>query len=167
MRIVGKGVEEQVTEGKTREVVVVARSIHEDEPCRLDAASLGFAAQASLRRCTGRQQPENAALNRMQQPHPNIEYFRHDLLVIIETAEHKPSIGQACLGPTRNMMGPPPGIIDLIAARELHNLLRKEGLILEWQHELVAEDIVHEGSARRSRISQVVDLNRGGAMSED
>ena len=49
----------------------------------------------------------------------------------------------------------------------MHDLFREERLLVERQHRLVGEDVVHVLGAGRSRISEIVDLDRSRPTGEN
>jgi hypothetical protein len=57
----------------TRQMLVVRQSAGKYEARRIDAACSRFLAQVRLDAGAGAQEPEHAALHRVQQPHPDVE----------------------------------------------------------------------------------------------
>jgi hypothetical protein len=69
-------------------------------------------------------EPENAAIDRVQEPSPDFEHRRFDLVVVVETTKHKAAFGQAELATRwlRRRDGAP-GIVRLVAVGQSHDVL--------------------------------------------
>ena len=58
-------------------------------------------------------------------------------------------------------------VVDLVASRQVDQLLREERLLIGRDDEIIDQDVVHERCAHRAWIAKVVDLNRGGTKRQD
>src|SRR6516165_10584877 len=114
--------------------------------------SLRFLAQVTLRTLVVAQQPQHAAPDLMQQPHPDAEHVRSDLPAVIKAAEDKARLRQSGPLPSwRQLRNPPFAVVDLIAIRQVDDLLSVERLVLEGRYHLVSNDVVNITSAHCSR----------------
>src|SRR6516165_8022764 len=130
--------------------------------------SLRFLAQVTLRTLVVAQQPQHAALDLMQQPHPDTEHVRCDLPAVIEAAEDKARLRQSGLLPSwRQLRNPPFAVVDLIAIRQVDDLISVERLMLEGRYRLVSNDVVKLARAQRSWRAGIIHLNRRGTQSEN
>ena len=69
----------------------------EDQSPRIDAGSCCFAMKIALLVHRGLEQPQHAVRHGIEQPHPQGEYVRKDLVRVVEAAEDEASFGQSAL----------------------------------------------------------------------
>src|SRR5262245_64789291 len=107
MRIDGEIVEEEVGQAVPRQVPGYVHLRREHETGRIDAAGTRFVAKVAHCRLAPRQQPQYAAFDLAQQPHPDVEEWRGEFVAVVETAEHESACRQAD-GVARWDLGPDP-----------------------------------------------------------
>src|SRR5262245_40236936 len=96
-----------------------------DQTLRCDAAPRRFAAEILRSFCFALQQPQHAAIDLAQQPHPDVEHGRRDLVVDVERAERKSVLREADLPTCWNMVGDTASRIrDLISVRQIDDFFR-------------------------------------------
>ena len=61
-----------------------------------NAARLGLALKIARRGGVGLGQPQHAAFDRLQQPHPDVEHLGRELVAVVEAAEDEAGLRQAC-----------------------------------------------------------------------
>ncbi len=87
----------------------------ENQPLGNDAASSGIGPQPIPRLLAFGIQPQHRTRNAVEQPHPQIEHHRLDLLNLIEATEHKTGFGQTVVGSARaGFSDLLPAVVDLI-----------------------------------------------------
>ena len=75
-----------------------------------------LAPQVARRRRVVLEQPQHAALDAREQPHPDVEHRRRDLVVVVEAAEHEARLRQARLRARRRRRGDgAPAVVGLVA----------------------------------------------------
>src|SRR2546421_6209299 len=147
----------------TRQVVLEFQSIGKYQARRIYASRGSFVAQIRFGGDIAPQQPQHAAIDPVQQSHPNAEDRRSNLVIVVETAEYEPMFGQARLRSARRRLGYPQlGIRDQIAVRQVHDLFKEELLLVEWQHGSVGEHVIVEIGAERTRKTDIADLDGRG-----
>jgi hypothetical protein len=73
-------------------------------------------------------QPQVAGRRLLQQPHPDVEHRRGDLVVVVEAAENEPILGKAKLATRRRALSNEPGGIAYeVAVRQVNDFLRVNG----------------------------------------
>ena len=87
-------VEKQVGQAVPRQMAGYLHLRREYQTRRIDAAGLGFAAQVAHGGVARLQQPQYAAFDLPQQPHPYVEQLRRELVAVVEATEHEPILGQ-------------------------------------------------------------------------
>ena len=91
-------------------------------------------------------------LDPSKQPHPNVENGWRDLVVVIEAAENETRFGKPGFGSDRGIgQRSLFSVVDLIAVRQVNNLLDKVRLSIEGQHGGVGHHVVVVARAQRSR----------------
>jgi len=103
--LTGKVSREQIGQALAGEMGVELEARREHQAAGGDAARLGMAAEIVRRGGIVMQQPQHAALDPAQQPHPGIEHRRPDLVAVVERAEHEAARRQAGLGAARCALG--------------------------------------------------------------
>ena len=101
VRIVGQGIEEQIGDAMTRQMIVRRSSAGKDEPIRSDAAVFRFPPQIANRAGIVLEQPQHAAFDVTEKPHPDVEHGGDDLVIVVEAAEHEAGLRQPGLRPRR------------------------------------------------------------------
>ncbi len=168
MRAIGVGVEEQVGGGIARDVGLHVDPRGEDQPRRIDAGGMGFAAQIVLRLDAGLEQPQHASGHRGEQAHPQREHVGQDLVGVVEATEHEAGLGQAAGGTRwRRSRRQARGVAGEGHVRHVQRPLTVERRQMLGQAEAVGEDVVVPGRAERSRITDAIDLQRGRTQGED
>ncbi len=61
----------------------------------------------------------------------------------------------------------PPAVVHLVTAGQMDQFLRVERLLLRRHHEIIDQDVIHEGASHRARIAEIVHLNRRGPQREN
>src|SRR2546423_12729482 len=87
MRVPGLRVEKQIGKAMAREMVGERDLRREYKPRGRNAATLRFATQVWRDRRVSFEQPENAALHTLQQPHPDVEDGGRDLDDVVDRAD--------------------------------------------------------------------------------
>src|SRR5579871_6071913 len=103
----------------------------ENDPLRWYAARFRLTSQ--IARCFGivLEQPQHAALDPCQQPHPHVENGRRDLIIVVETAEDKASIGKVELTARGCLLGDAAlAVIGLIRVGKANDLLAVESVLV-------------------------------------
>ena len=59
------------------------------------------------------------------------------------------------------------GIVDLVAARQMHQLFAEEPGMLRRRHDLVGDEIVDEITAHGAGKAEIAGLHRAGAAREN
>ena len=130
-------------------------------------------ARASRRRLPGRgrvafQQPQHAAGNGGEEPHPRLEDLGRDLVVVVEAAEHECSLGQPQRRPRGRAFGDRARRrVRLVAVGQERDALAVERLVPGADDGGIGDEVVDVGCAHRSRIAEVVDLDGRGPARED
>ncbi len=159
--IVRNVVEKQVSQAMPRQVIFQPHPRGKDQPIRVDAPHLRIPPQVANRGGVALQEPQHAALDLAQQPHPRIEHRRRDLVIVVERAEHKSGLGQPRLRPGwRILTDGPLRIIGLVRIRQVNNFLRVRGVLVFGDNEPVGKDVIDIVHAHRARIAEIIDLNR-------
>src|SRR6476619_3661216 len=106
----------------------------EDQACWVNAARLRLTAKIAFGRGIVMQQPDHAARNVAQQPHPDIEYRRGDFVAVVEAAEYEACLRQSRFRAAwRALRDAPFAIIDLIGIGKLHDFFAIECLLVGWR----------------------------------
>src|SRR3974377_2425446 len=97
----------------------------------------------------------------MQESYPDAEHLGRDLRVVIEAAEHthflrKPGF-LSRWGPLGDF---PLGIVDLIAIRQVNDLLRIKRLVVERHYRLVGDNVIDELGPHRTGKAEIAPLDR-------
>src|SRR4029079_6832638 len=89
-------------------------------------------------------------------------------VIVVEAAEYKPGFRQTGLLPRRrSRCDTTLAVVDLVAVRQVHDLLGIERLLVERQHGRIDDDIVKKIRADGPGETEIPDLDRGRAMRED
>src|SRR5437660_10442251 len=100
------------------------------EAIGLDAPQLRLPPKILLARRAPPKKPKHTAIDPSQNPHPDVEHFRRQLEIAIETAVHEPVFGQSGFGPGRyTISNAALGIIDLIAIGKANDALRLVAIV--------------------------------------
>src|SRR5262249_52503214 len=135
---------------------------------RSDAARRSFIAQIRLSVLIVLKQPYNTAFHRFEKPHPDIEYGRRNLPLIVEAAENKALWRQPDIRPRRHMLGNGAlTVLDPIAIGKLNDAFRIVGLLIKWKNDCVGNNVVDELRPSRARKSVIIDLNGCRSVSQD
>ena len=131
VRPVGKRVEEEIRRAMTRQMFGWFHPWCKHQPVRCDTAGGRLAAQIVRSSLVVLEQPEDAIPNLIEQPHPQREKFRRQLVAVVETAEDECSVGQAEIGARGRHIGDRPApIIALIGVGQGDDLFRVEGAVV-------------------------------------
>ena len=93
--VVGCGVEKQIRVHVAGQMLGQSYPRRKHQPPGVDPSGGGFAAQVGACAAGSRSEPEHAAGHPREQPHPDLEHRRQNLVAVVETAEHQPLLGQA------------------------------------------------------------------------
>jgi hypothetical protein len=105
--------------------------------------------------------PKHAALDRMQQPHPDGKELWRDLVAGVERAKHEALLRQALRCALWNAPGNRlPRVIRKAGMRQMDDLFREKRLVREGQHQWIAENVIEIRSAAAISGRPAVDLNR-------
>ena len=127
-----------------------------------------LAAQIALGAGIGPQQPQDAAVDLLQNSHPNVEHGRSDLVVVVEAAEDEPVLRQPGVAPARReRRNRSLRVVDLVAIGQVDDPLAEERLPVERQYGLVGNHVVDEIGAHRPGISQIVHRKGRRTMRQD
>src|SRR6516225_9165999 len=97
----------------------------------------------------------------MQESYPDAEHLRRDLPVVIEAAEHTAFLREpGFLSRWRPLGDVPLGIFDLIAIRQVNDLLRIKRLVVERQYRLVGDNVIDELGPRCTGKAEIARLDR-------
>ncbi|CAO3377395.1 hypothetical protein [Azospirillum argentinense] len=158
---VGKAVEEQVGQPVAGKMLRLRPVGGEDQTVGLDPAPCRLAPQVAHPLAAGALQPQHAARHARQHAHPQPELRRGDLERGVERAEDETVRRQAADGAVRQRrVQRPAPVVDLIGVRQDHQPLPVIRLVLRRRDEAVADHIVHDVAAHRSRIAEIGDLDR-------
>ena len=163
MGVVRQRVHEQIGQLLARQMVRQRRhALCEYHPLGFDAARLCLASQISNGVLIDLRQPQHASLDACEQPHPHVEYHGRKLVAVVEAAKHEACFGQPFLRPRRNLRrNRLARVIGQIAVRQMNDLFAVIGLLVERQHQLVGDHIIHEVRAHGARIAEIARLDRG------
>jgi hypothetical protein len=163
-----EGVEKQIGMPQPGEMLGMRQRFGEDQPGGIDAPRLGFAAQVRLGPIVRAQQPQDAAFGSRQQSHPDVEFARPDLVVVVEAAEHKIIRGQAEIRARCPCRGDGPLlIVGLITAGKADDLFAVMLLLFNGNDHRICNEIVDITGAQRPRIADVADLQGRHAPGKD
>src|SRR5215471_4511242 len=138
------------------------------ETGRINSTRHGLTAQIGLGIPVVVKQPQHAALDRHEKPHPDIEYGWRDFPLIVEAAENEALWRQPDLRPRRRTLGNHAfPVVDPITIGQMNDAFRVVGLLVEREDDGVRKDVVDELRSHRAGKSVVVDLNRGRPMCQD
>src|SRR5215510_2348668 len=139
-----------------------------DESRRIDAMGQSLATQIDRGRFVRAKQPQDAVLDSVQEPHPDVERCRRDLLIAVEAAEDEGLFRQSGFAPRRDARrNSPLGVIDLDAFRKPHDMLAVEYVMATRQHDFVSDQVVDEVSTHRRKKTDVGRLDRCWTESEN
>src|SRR5580704_1211990 len=97
----------------------------------------------------------------MQEPHPDAEYVGRDFPVIVEAAKDETCLRKPGFGPRRRAIcNFPLAVVDLIAIRQVDDLLRIEWLVLKRRHRRVGDDVVDELGPHCAGKAEIAYLDR-------
>src|SRR5262245_52948948 len=97
----------------------------------------------------------------MQESYPDAEHLGRDLPVVIEAAEHTAFLRKSGFLSRWGPLGDVPlGIVDLIAIRQVNDLLRIKRLVVERHYRLVGDDVVDELGPHRTGKAEIARLDR-------
>ena len=151
-----------------RQIVGVGHERREHEPLAADAARRGLAPQVRPPPALALEEPEHAAVDGAQQPHPDVEYLRHDLEAVVEAAEDETSLRQTDFAPRRRVPGDRLGrVVGLVRVREIGDLLVVVLPALRRDQRRVGNQVVDIGRPHRAGIAEPARLHRGRARGED
>ncbi|HWI87067.1 MAG TPA: hypothetical protein VNT42_12205 [Sphingomonas sp.] len=98
VRIDVERVEKQVGAAVSRQMIGQRGAGREDEPARVDPPACGFAPQIPGRPRIVLQQPQDAPFDSGEQTHPDVEFDRGNLVIVIEAAKNERLVRQAEIG---------------------------------------------------------------------
>src|SRR5882724_145431 len=142
--------------------------VGKDQARRRDASGLSLRAKIARCRLIDLQQPEHAAIELAQEPHPDVEDGWDDLEAIIEATEHETRIRQTRRPSGRDCCRDLAlAVVGQVAVGKMNDLLRVKGASIEWQDNWIRNHVIDEISAHRPGITEIVHLNGCRAKSQD
>src|SRR5256885_5916079 len=99
------------------------------QAARIDPAFVRLAAQIGGRGGVARREPENAAGYLSQQPHPDVEHGREDLVRAVEAAKDETLLGQGAGAAIGGSSHRTPGVARAIAVRKVEKALGEKRLL--------------------------------------
>src|SRR5215831_8371951 len=115
-----------------------------NEPLAGDTAKLCLIAEMPLDRGVELELPEHAPGRLRQEPHPDIEHSRRNLVSTVEGAEHESLFRQIAFSARGNAFRyrllP---VIGLIRVGKINHLLRVEALLVFRNNAAIGEDVIH------------------------
>ena len=160
--VVRKGVQKQVGDPEAGQVLRIRQRRREHQPRGPSGESrFRLAPQIRRRRRVRIEQPQHASRYAGEQPHPDIEHRRRDLVRRVEAAEHERRFRQSALRPRRYARCDwPPAVVHLIAIRKVHESFRKVRLFVRRRHHRIHQNIVPRVAPHRAGIAEVTHLHR-------
>src|SRR5262249_44300351 len=95
--VVRQRIEEQVSQPMPRQVILGLLARRKYQTPWTDTARQPLFPQVLFRRRIVAQQPQHAAVDRLQQPHPYVKHLRRDLPIVVERTEDKAQFRQTDL----------------------------------------------------------------------
>src|SRR5262245_22225999 len=140
----------------------------EDESRRIDATGQSLVTQADHGCFVRAQQPQDAVVDSVQEPHPDVERCRCNLVIAVEAAEDEGIFRQSGFAPRRNARRKSPfGVIDLDTFRKPDDTLAVECVMAMRQHDFVSNQVVYEVSPHRRKKADVGRLDRRWTAGEN
>src|SRR5215472_4178105 len=97
----------------------------------------------------------------MQESHPDAEHLGRDHPVVIKAAEHTGFLRKPDFLSDWGPLGDVPlGIVDLIAIRQVNDLLRIKRLVVERRYDLVGDNVIDELGPHRTGEAEIARLDR-------
>src|SRR5215471_5356020 len=140
---------------------IAVHSLGEHEPLRANSAFGRFPLQISSGRIVVSAKPQHTAGYCPQEPHPDVEDGRVDLVRVVEAAEDKTVRWKTTLcsrwGPVRDLTFP---IVTQVAFRQVDKLLTVRMHIVRWHHVVVDDCMVDERHPGGPWIVEIGYLDR-------
>src|SRR5579862_105776 len=122
----------------------------EQQPLRSDAARSRFTPEIDHSGWIDRFEPNDAAFNRAQQPHPDVEYLRTDLMLMIVAGKNKARLRKAGLEPGRRLRRDRARpVIRHEGVRKINHPLRVIAAVLLRDHYSVSDYVIDTRQRRR------------------
>ena len=114
-----------------------------------------------------REEPQHRARNALENRGPRVHRLGPQLPGRVEVAQHDGIVRKAEFGPRRRLDDRAVAVVDLVAARQPHQGFGVVRRVRRRRDDGVADQVVDESAADRSRIPEVVHLDRGRAQRQD
>src|ERR1700730_19158343 len=137
----------------------------EHDALRVDASHRRLAREIPAGGLRLSHHPENTRGPRGQQPAPDIENLRRDLVTAVEAAEYEALLGQAGFCPGRPLRRDgAPIVIRLEAVGQVDDLFRVVPAALGRYHKAIRQEVVDVRRAAGAGKSEITHLHRGGPV---
>ena len=136
----------------------------EGEPLRADAARRGCRRERGLHVGIPAQQPEHGTGQRVQQRAPLVEHRGRDLVRLMKAAEQERAFGHVPVGARRRLRQDAPGVVRLVAVRQLGDLLAEVRGTGDGRQHRVADQVVDVGGAGGAWKAEPGHLQRRRAL---
>src|SRR5437016_13309155 len=103
----------------------------EHQACRIDPSILRSGPQIDAHPVVGAIEPQDASIDRVQNPHPYVKHRSLNLVAVVERAEYDPIFGQSDILPGRRRCDFLLIIADEETIRKMNDLLGIALLLLE------------------------------------
>ncbi len=169
VRVAGQRVEEQVRESEPREMIVeVGKERREHQATRADALFLSFDHEVAARGVVGLGEPQHAAVDGLEQPHPHREDLRCEFVAVVEAAEDDARFRQARFRAAERPIGHSPSCVaGHVRVGQIDNLLAVVTLLSLGDHDRIGEDVVDVGRGHCAGKAEIVHLHRRRPERED
>ena len=97
----------------------------------------------------------------MQQPHPDVEHIRRELVAVVESGEHKPRFRQSGLGARGRCFARRHRIGREKATRQAHHLFDEKPFAAGRDRHRIGQYIVDTYASNRAGITHVAHRQRG------
>ena len=167
MGVVGQGIEKQIGQGQPRQMPVERRVRGKDQAITCHAVTFRFRPQMRRPCAVAFHQPQHAAIDRFQDPHPQGEHVGREFVALVEIAEDEVLRRQAMFAADGAAFGNgAPVVIDLIAVRQPDHLFGVEFPLRFGDHNPVGEDVIDIGRAQRAGKTKIINLDGRGPLGE-
>ena len=162
-----QGVEKEVRQSDSGQIVFRPHRPGENQATRIDAASQRFTAKIGLGRFAIRQLPQHAARCARQQTAPHIKHLGPDLVGLIKAAKDEAGLGQPDIGAAWHGRDRTKPIIGLIGIGQPGESLGELIGLFRRQDDRIDDGVIDEGCTHRGRKAEIGHLDRGGPHRHD
>ncbi len=168
MRRARKRIQEQIGEALPGQMLCDIHPRGEDQAPRVNAPRLCFPLQIGSGRFIVLEQPQHTAIICAQQPRPDVENRRRDLVAVVEGCEHETGVRQSGFGAGRRVLRHlARGIIGLIGIGQVDDLLAIGRSVLGRNHDSVGKNVIHVVGPHRAGMGQIIHLHGRRPMSKN